>query len=269
MTRLAFALLAVLLPLCRPAAAQAPQPPANATELAKQTQNPVGSLISLPFQFNFNGGGDLKDQTLLNVNFQPVIPFKITERWNGIARLIVPIESVPTGPATHQSGVGDVQAQLFITPAHPGKVIWGVGPMFSLPTATVAPLQTGTWAAGPGGVVLTMPGRWVIGALVQQFWPLTDVSGDPKTDRFVLQPALNYNFGAGWALSSSPVVTADWNKPAGQQWTVPLGLGISKVAALGTRPMSIGFSYYYNVKRPDGAAGFQVRFSVSLLYPHR
>ena len=31
--------------------------------------------------------------------------------------------------------------------------------------------------------------------------------------------------------------------------------------------MTIGVQYYYNVERPDGAAGQTLRFTVSLLYP--
>ena len=65
------------------------------------------------------------------------MPFRITSGWTGIMRTIVPLNTVPASDATRQSGVGDIQAQLFLTPARPGKVIWGVGPMFSLPTATM------------------------------------------------------------------------------------------------------------------------------------
>src|SRR5271154_5685189 len=77
-------------------AAQAPPTPppdTNTTALAKQTQNPVGDIISLPFQFNFNNGGDLQDRTLFNLNFQPVIPIHISAGWTVIARTIVPINS--------------------------------------------------------------------------------------------------------------------------------------------------------------------------------
>jgi hypothetical protein len=31
--------------------------------------------------------------------------------------------------------------------------------------------------------------------------------------------------------------------------------------------MNIGVQYYYNVERPDGSAGQQVRFVIALLYP--
>src|SRR5882672_2012506 len=108
-----------------PASAQPPEAPPDATELAKKTQNPVGDVTSLPFQFNFNTGGDLGDQTLLNLNFQPVIPFKLTDNWSMIARTIVPLYSVPGANGISYSGVGDIQEQLFVTPAHPGKLIWG------------------------------------------------------------------------------------------------------------------------------------------------
>ena len=39
----------------------------DAAELAKQTQNPVADLIALPFQFNFNNGGDFADRTFFNL----------------------------------------------------------------------------------------------------------------------------------------------------------------------------------------------------------
>jgi hypothetical protein len=227
----------------------------------------VSSLVSLPFQFNFNTGGDLEDATFFNVNFQPVVPFKLSSNWNAIARTIVPIDSVP-GPNGEQfSGVGDIQEQLFITPAKPGGIIWGVGPALSLPTAATAPLRTGTWAAGPTAVVVKMTGPWVLGGLVSQFWPLSDGGGEPETDLFILQPFINYNLPRGYALAFAPVISANWDAPSGQEWTVPLGLGITKTTVFNRRPMNVGVQYYYNVERPDGAAGQTLRFVVSLLYP--
>ena len=127
-----------------PAGARAQQaaPPAaeehDTTALAKATQNPVGDLISLPFQFNFNNGGDLGDRTLFNMNFQPVIPFSVSADWNLIARTIIPVNNIPSSDGTSSfSGVGDIQEELFFTPKKPGAVIWGVGPLFSLPTSTI------------------------------------------------------------------------------------------------------------------------------------
>src|SRR5262245_51173532 len=63
----------------------------SAEELAKLAQNPVGNLISLPFQnnTNLNFGPDKGTQNILNI--QPVIPIEINKDWNVITRTIVPV----------------------------------------------------------------------------------------------------------------------------------------------------------------------------------
>jgi hypothetical protein len=220
-----------------PAQAPPAEPQHDVNALAKQTQNPVADLTAVPLQFNFNSGGDLEDRSLFLLNFQPVIPFKASANWNVIARFIVPIESVPGPDATRYSGIGDMQTQLFVTPATSGDFVWGVGPTFSFPTATVTPAETGTWAMGPSAVVVKMAGPWVLGGLISQLWPLHDAAGDPETNLFTLQPFVNYNFGRGWALAFAPIITANWNATAGNEWTVPLGFGISKTAIFNRRPV--------------------------------
>ena len=244
-----------------------PEPTHDVTELAKATQNPVADLTAVPLQFNFNSGGDLEDRSLFNLNFQPVIPFKATQNWNVIARTIVPINNFPGADGVRYSGLGDIQSQLFITPARPGGLIWGVGPTFSFPTATATPAETGTWGMGPSAVVVHMTGPWVLGGLFSQLWPLSDAAGDPETNLFTLQPFINYNFGLGWSLAFAPIISANWNASDGNEWTVPIGLGISRTTVVNRRPISLSAQYYYNVERPDGAAGQQLRLAVSFLFP--
>ncbi len=249
-------------------AEEAAPPPVDPTALAKQTQNPVASLISLPFQFNFNNGGGLDNGTLFNLNFQPVIPFKLTDNWNMIARTIVPVLSIPGPEGTRFSGVGDIQEQIFISPSKPGKLIWGVGPIVSFPVATTAPAQTGSWATGPNFVALTMHGPWVIGAVTNQLWTFADSSDDTaEINQFFLQYFINYNFGKGWAITSAPSITANWEASEGNQWTVPFGIGIARTTVFDGRPMTLTVQYYHNAERPDGTAANLVRFAVTLLYP--
>ncbi|HEX5575661.1 MAG TPA: hypothetical protein VFX42_07285 [Gemmatimonadales bacterium] len=246
------------------------KPEDEATKLAKQTQNPVSDLVSLPFQFNFNTGGGFAGQTFFNLNFQPVIPVKgVLEKWTIIFRAIVPYVSVPTGAGTRQAGLGDIQAQTYLTPAKSGRVIWGVGPVFSLPTATASSVSTGSWAIGPTAVLLTNAGPWVLGTLINNLWTFSDQGGTPEVNQFTMQPFINYNFGKGWAASFSPIITANWDAPSGEEWTVPLGLGLSKTTAFNRRPMSLSAAYYHNVDHPTGAAADQLRLQISLLYPSR
>jgi len=250
-----------------------PAPPQAATEgqdvnqLAKQTQNPVGDIISLPFQFNFNTGGGLADETYFNLNFQPVIPIHLSHSVTLISRTIVPFNSFPGPSATRFTGVGDIQQQLFFTPAKPGKIIWGIGPVFSFPTATAEPAKSGTWAAGGGAVVLAMPGPWVIGALVSQFSPLTDANGPPRTNLLTFQYFINYNFGKGWALGTAPLMTANWDATGNDRWTVPIGMSISRTLVFNKQPMSLGFQYYRNLQRPDSAPSSQLKFVLALIFP--
>ncbi len=253
----------------RPSAAQQPAED-EATKLAKATQNPVSDLVSLPFQFNFNTGGGFEDHTFFNLNFQPVVPIKgVLRNWTIIARTIIPYVSVPTGPASRNGGLGDFQEQLFFTPAKPGSLIWGIGPIFSIPTATADPVRTGSWAIGPTVVLLKSEGPWVLGTLFSNLWTFADEGGDPEVNQLLLQPFVNYNFGKGWALTTAPIITANWDAPDGEEWTVPIGAGLIKTTAFNGRPMSIGFQYYHNVEHPSASASNLVRVVLSLLYPSR
>jgi hypothetical protein len=249
--------------------AQTPEEEHDATELAKTTQNPVGDIVSVPFQFNFNSGGGLKDETFFNLNFQPVIPIHITRSVTLISRTIVPFDSFPGGNGTRFTGNGDIQQQTFFTPAKPGRAIWGIGPAFSFPTATTLPARTGTWAAGASAVLVKTAGPWVLGSLFSQLSPLTDSNGPPRTNVFLWQYFVNYNFGKGWAITTAPSITANWDAPEGQQWTVPFGVGISRTFVFNRQPMTLGFQYYKNVKHPDNSAGTLVRFAVSLIFPQK
>src|SRR3982751_1823593 len=81
----------------------------TAEELAKLAQNPVGNLISIPFQNNTNlNFGPLKGtQNVLNV--QPVIPISVSDEWNVITRTVVPVISMPSLFAgdDRTNGLGD------------------------------------------------------------------------------------------------------------------------------------------------------------------
>jgi hypothetical protein len=123
---------ALALLLLLPAAASAQ----DADELARQTQNPVASLISVPLQGNWDFGLGDRDATATLLNIQPVMPFPVRADTNVILRVIMPLTSQPVANGTRMNGMGDVLASAFFSPSKPGRVIWGAGPAILLPAAT-------------------------------------------------------------------------------------------------------------------------------------
>jgi hypothetical protein len=196
------------------------------TELAKKTQNPVADLISVPFQSNFNFGAGPNGATIYVLNVQPVIPLTLTEDWNLITRVITPVINQPLLFEGGESafGLGDINPTFFLSPAKPGKLIWGVGPTFTLPTATDSLLGSSQWSIGPAAVALSMQGPWVFGALANQQWSFAGW-GDRDVSQLLIQPFVNYNLPDAWYLVSAPIITADWEASSGNKWTVPLGGG--------------------------------------------
>ena len=147
---------------------------AKAAELAKELQNPIAKLISVPFQNNFDfGAGPAGDGFQYKVNVQPVVPFTLSEDWNLITRTILPIvyQEKIVGTSS-QAGLADTMESLFFSPSKPamGGWIWGAGPAFLLPTATDDLLGAEKWGAGPTAVVLKQQKGWTYGALANHIW---------------------------------------------------------------------------------------------------
>jgi hypothetical protein len=107
----------------------------------------------------------------------------------------------------------------------------------------------------------------VVGGVASQLWRIAGSTDTDPINSFFVQPFINYNLKRGWAISTAPAITANWDAESGQVWTVPLGLGVSKVTSIGKQPMSVALQYYHNVQRPDAAGADLVRMQFSLLYP--
>ncbi|MGE5103364.1 MAG: neuromedin U [Betaproteobacteria bacterium] len=272
MNRTAAAIIGSLVLVIIPAPALAQQ---SNEELAKAAQNPIASMISLPFQDNVNFDVGPKKQTQNVLNIQPVVPFGLNADWNVITRTIVPVISQPdfgTGNG-RTDGLGDIQFSAFFSPVRPTASgwIWGAGPIVQLRTATDDVLGQGKWGLGPTAVVLrTQKGSpWVYGALVNNVWSIGGDSSRPAVNQMLIQPFVNYNFPdyPGRYLSFSPIVTADWKRDGDNTWTVPLGLGIGQIFRIGRQPMNAQVHAYWNAVRPDNAASWNLRLQVQFLFP--
>ena len=269
----------------------------NADALRKAAQNPVASLISVPVQenWNFNIGPNDRIQNVLNV--QPVIPINLTQNWNLIIRWITPIiyqplgvnqPPPPSGPdfalsanasgsaaaATAEPnqgvyGFGDMQPAFFFSPKK-GKLIWGVGPQFLLPTATrTGILGQGKFGIGPTAVVLVQPGKWTFGFLVNNVWGVAGHSNLPDVNQFLLQYFINYNLPKGYYLTWQPTITANWEATNGGRWIVPLGGGIGRIMRLGAQPVNVGLQFYGNAVHPPLGSPWSMRLQIAFLFPKK
>ncbi|MBT8355915.1 MAG: hypothetical protein KJO60_15425 [Desulfofustis sp.] len=244
-------------------------------DLRAAVQNPISSLISLPFKFTFDFGADNGDAQYVNI--QPVIPISIGD-WNIVNRLIVPIGGVD-GPITGQAnnpstipgngaeGLADINYSAFLSPSEVGKLIWGVGASLSMPTASDDQLGSGKWSAGPTAVVLTQPGWGSVGLLARQLWSFAGDEDRRNVSQLLLEPFINYNLKGGWFLITDMIITANWEASSGNEWTVPMGAGFGRVFKIGNQPINSRLEAYYNVERPDGAPKWNLAFTIQFLFP--
>lgn len=259
-----------------------------ADELAKQSQNPLGTIISVPLENNFYTGIGPSDSSVYTLNMKPVYPIKVGE-WNLINRFILPAIysqgqdiAVPSGidiDAGYSGiielaqgsafGLGDLTYQAFFSPAKASKWIWGAGPALALPTATEDRYASDKWSVGPAFVALSMPGNWVYGVLAQNVWSFAGDSNAADVNSFLFQYFLNYNLNDGWYLSSTPVITANWEAASGNEWTIPLGGGVGRLVKHGKLPVDYKFMFYKNVEKPDFGPEWNIQFTVKFLFPKK
>ena len=237
----------------------------QATALAKQQQNPISSLISVPLQGNWDFGLGDRDATGTLFNIQPVVPFGVSRSTNLILRVILPLASQPGSGDARVNGVGDVVMTAFFSPAKSGRVTWGAGPVVLLPTATTNALGSEKFGVGPSAVVLTQPGPWTIGLLFNHIWSTSGANDREDVSSTFLQPFVNFNLGNGLAVGAVLEATANWN--ADEHWTAPLVFTVSKVARLGNRPVNFVAGAGPTLASPEGGSTWRFRVMAVFLFP--
>ena len=120
----------------------------SAEDLAKQSQNPVGNMYSVPMEYWHHNGIGVDGEGAANMLFlKPVVPVTVGS-FNLINRFILPYMGVDPSNGgdfgnviikpsdTKESGIGNFQYQAIFSPSEPGPVIYGLGAMFEFPTAS-------------------------------------------------------------------------------------------------------------------------------------
>jgi hypothetical protein len=261
------ALFALVLPVQAKEASGAE--PGDDADLAQELTNPLADLITIPFQMNYDRDIGLQDKGWkLQTNIQPVIPFHLGEDWTLISRTILPVtyqDDIFPG-AGSQFGLGDATLSLFLSPKKPTSgVIWGVGPVFLLPTATDSLLGARKWGAGPTAVVLTMRGPWTAGMLANHIWSYAGDSDREDISNTFLQPFAAYTWPSAWTVSVQSESTYNWKT---EKWSVPINAAVSKLVRWGKLPVSLQAGVGYWVESPEtGAEGWRFRLQANFVLP--
>jgi hypothetical protein len=235
-------------------------------ELAKQTQNPISNLISVPFQGNWDFGIGDNDESGTLLNFQPVMPFAASPKTNVILRLILPFSSQPTPSGARVNGIGDTLVTAFFSPSKPSRITWGAGPVVMIPTATSSGLGTEKFSIGPSVVLLSQPGNWTLGFLGNQVWSVDGANDRDAVNQAFLQPFAAYHLGNGLSAGMTIEATGRWEATNGK-WTAPLIFNINKIAMLGKRPVNFQVGAGPMLASPDGGPKWRFRAAAVFLYP--
>jgi hypothetical protein len=241
----------------------------DSRELAKQLSNPVASLISVPFQFNYDEGFGPNDGERVTLNIQPVIPISLNNDWTMISRTIMPViwQNDIAGPSGEQSGLGDITQSLFFSPANPGPagIVWGTGPVFLVPTATDDLLGGGKWGAGPTAVVVKQIDGWTFGALANHIWSFAGDGDRADVSSTFLQPFVSYTTADAWTFGVNLESTYNWET---EDWSVPVNFTAAKLTKIGRHPVSFTAGVRYWAESPEsGPDGLGFRGVVTFLFP--
>lgn len=236
----------------------------EAAELAKKLSNPVANLISAPFQNNTDYGIGQNKGTRNTMNFQPVVPVSLNEKWNLINRLILPIVTQYniTAPGAKQNGISDGVLTAFLSPKQ-SKFIWGVGPAILIPSGD-DDLSSKQFGAGPSALVLQQSNGWTYGVLANQIWG-TGSDERPDVNQMFVQPFLVHNWKSGAGLGVNAEWTQNWEANTSVVWLNPI---VSGVTALGKQKVSLGIGPRFNIIAPESMrADWGWRAVVTFVFP--
>lgn len=241
-------------------------------DLRKEAQNPVASVIKLPFEQDTFFSTGVYNRIPAALQAQPIIPIQVSRDWLLVPRIVAtPLAYQPdlTSKSGGTIGMGDTNPTLFLTPTHAEKVVWAVGPTVLIPTATNAALGLGKWGLGPSVVVLTQPSWGSVDLLIHNIWSF---AGDPErasVNQMLLQYAISYDLPRGWYLTTQPSITADWTQSKNKRWVVPFGGGAGRTFNVGKRGLDANAALYRAVVRPEGEGSpkWQLALQLTMLFP--
>jgi hypothetical protein len=240
----------------------------DAAAIAKKLANPIGALISVPFQNNTDVGIGNYNGSRNTLNFQPIVPFSLSAKYSLITRYIVPViaQYDITGEGTQEVGLSDALVSGWISNAVvENGFVWGVGAAFLIPTATDDFLGTKKFGVGPTVIVLQQKDGWTYGALMNQIWSVAGNRDRTDVNQMYLQPFLTYNWKSGAGLTVNSELTQSWEASTTNAFINIMAGGLVK---FGDQLVQLQIGPRIHVAAPEGSkSDFGVRAAVIFVFP--
>jgi hypothetical protein len=233
----------------------------SAAALAQEASNPFASSWALQLQQNNNWTemprGDDHTRVQSNLQFQPLMNLRLTEKQGLIIRPIVTIvNSVPhsdqSGQNERTAGFGDT-VLAFALPRSlvGGRLMVGAGPTFIFPTATENLLSQDNWQVGPDAGAVLLGNHFIAYGFVQQWFK---IGGDGRdTNQMSGTFNFTYLFENGWTLGTQPTLSVDWEARGGERGTFGIGPQVGKMCKCGGLPTLIQLQVQHYPIRPSVA----------------
>jgi hypothetical protein len=249
------------------------KPEPSTSDVAAELADPNTALGTINLYLDtVSATGDLAGadgQHGTNLIVQPILPFPVGDHMNLIVRPTVPIvfsQPVPLeGGGFEHVGFNLDEIGFDIALGKSFKSGFGVagGVNGTLPTATDDALGKGQWALGPELYLWVRKPWGVVNLLLTQQWDVA--GGDPGVETDVTAGEYSYtiNFKDGWQITSNPTFSYDHTQPSGENWTFPLGTGLSKTVKIGPAMWQFGFEYWKYLAQPSQfGPDWQLRLTV-------
>ncbi|AQW92904.1 MULTISPECIES: hypothetical protein [Elizabethkingia] len=233
-------------------------------DLADKLANPVASMISVPISSSLDiGVGPYKGSRMIS-NLQPVIPIRISNKWEVITRTILPFidEKNIIGYGHSSFGLGDINFSAFFSPKDSKGLVWGLGPAIVLPTATERFLGARKWSTGPTVVFLKQKHGQTFGILGRQLWSFAGPNGREDVSELYLQPFYTYNFKSGAGLSTGMELTQDWKSG---YFSGYLNFTGSMISTFGKQPVSFALGPRIPINSHAGG-DWGLRVAITLIF---
>jgi len=246
----------------------------SASNVAHELANPNTSLGFFAFPMDYVSYQDdlpeSSDQEAYRISAQPSLPYPLAKDTNFFLRPLIPIivkQPFFNGADFDDSDteLGDISFDAAVGKgfANGVQVIGGLAG--TLNTATSNDVGLGQTLLGPE-LFLGRKTSWgFYGLLASHQWEVTGTEDQSITGG---QYFFTYNLKNAWQIQMQPTWSYNHEADSDDAWTLPLGIGVSKVVILGKTPWKFSLQYWDYVKSPDTfGPDYQVRFQIAPVVP--